>query len=271
MGVKIKELVIGIPVHNEENLVLKCIENITKYTNGIDYEIWVFDNASTDGTVNSIRKTYPRVKIVRNKENIGYARALNRIILHTKSTYIALINPDIFIRDNIFNKILKFMKENPDIAITSPILNQPGQGLKRNFGIIFPNIFTIFIDYTGISRLFPKIIPALPTQVSYVEGAFMFIKRDIIKKYGLFDENIFIYMEDIDLQIRIKEKIFILPDIIADHLWGGGFPHSSISSIKRRIESLCYYFKKHRSKWEYMLLKLLLLIKRSRIVKEVCT
>ncbi len=251
---------------------MKCLDDITKYTENVDYEIWIFDNASVDGAVDFIQKKYPDINIIRSKENLGYAGALNKLFFATKSKYFAFINSDIFIKDNAFGKIVKFMEENPDIALVSPVLNQPGQGLKRNFGIIFPNIFTVFLDYTGISRFFPKKIPTSPIQVSYIEGAFMVMKKDIIEKYGILDEKFFLFMEDIDFQIRMrkKEKIFILPEIIVDHLWGGSLPHSHPIMRRERIRSLCYYFKKHRPKWELKVLKLFFTIKRNQWIKEVC-
>jgi len=267
-----KELTIGIPVYNGKDVVQQCLDSIIRYTENVDYEIWIFDNASRDNTVDIIRKEYPEVKIIKSKKNIGYAGALNRIFYATNSKYIAFINSDIFIKNNAFKGIIQFMEENSDVGLVSPILNQPGQGLKRNFGIIFPNIFTVMIDYSGISRLIPKRIPKYPVQVSYLEGAFMFMKRNIIEEYGKFDEKFFLYTEDIDFQFRMrkKEKVFILPEIIVDHLWGGSLPHHHLIMQRERIKSLCYYFKKHRPDWELRLLKLFLFLKKNIWIKEVC-
>ena len=267
-----KELIIGIPVYNGKNVVMKCLDNITKYTKNVDYEIRIFDNASTDDTINIIENKYPEVKIIKSKKNIGYAGALNKLFSATESKYIAFINSDIFIRDNAFLKIIKFMEENPNAALSSPILNQPGQGLKRNFGIIFPNLFTVFLDYTGISRFIPKRIPKHLAQVSYLEGTFMVMKREIMEKYGFFDEKFFLFMEDLDFQIRMKgkEKVFILPEIIVDHIWGGSLPHYHPIMRRERIRSLFYYFKKHKSKWELKVLKLFFIIKINPYIKKIC-
>jgi len=266
-----RELTIGIPVYNGKDILQQCLNSIIRYTENVDYEILVFDNASEENVLDIIEEKYPDVKTIQNKENIGYAGALNKIFSAAKGRYIAFLNSDITIKDNVFKRIIQFMEENPDVGLASPILHQPGQGIKRNFGIIFPNIFTIFLDYTGISRFIPLPFPKHPAQVSYIEGTFMVMHRRLMEKYGPFDENFFLFMEDLDFQLRIrgKEKVFILPDIVVDHLWGGSLPHHHPITQRIRIKSLCYYFKKHRPKWECDLLKMLLLFKRKPWIKGI--
>ncbi len=197
------ELSIIIVNLNNKDLILDCIDSIQKEGSGIDLEIIVVDNGSTDGSVNALRKIQipkSKLKIIENKENLGYAKANNQGIKKAKGKYILLLNSDTLVKKTSLGKLLDFAEEKDDAGVVGPkLLNIDGSLQPSCFN--FPTIKNAIKEYWfGKEGLFEKFAPAgdKPSEVEAVVGAAFLIFPKALKKVGILDERYFAYFEDID-------------------------------------------------------------------------
>ncbi|HYJ37893.1 MAG TPA: glycosyltransferase family 2 protein [Chitinophagaceae bacterium] len=182
-------------------------------------EIIVVDNASTDGTIEFLQKQFPLVRLLSNKENIGFGRANNLAIQHAKGNFILFLNPDTIIPEPILSDCISFFGSHPAAGgIGVRMVDGAGKFLlesKRGF----PTAWRSFCKLSGLSSLFPHsnafagynaghLNETGVFQVDALAGAFMMIRSEVLEKVGVFDERFFMYAEDIDLSKRIKDAGF---------------------------------------------------------------
>ena len=208
------KLSIVIVNYNVKHLLEQCLIAVRAATKGLDTEIIVVDNHSTDGSIEYMRPRFQEVIFIENNDNPGFAKANNQAIRQCKGDYILLLNPDTVIGETGLHNICRFMDEHPEAgAIGVKMLNAHGAFLsesKRSF----PTPWVSFCKLFGLSKLFPHstrfaayslpyLDPDKQHQVDVLSGAFMLLRHEALKKAGLFDESFFMYGEDIDLSYRI--------------------------------------------------------------------
>ncbi len=250
------DLSIGIVTYNSENEIGTLLKSIIDNTSGIDYKITVIDNASTDNTVKLVEEKFPSVEVMATGENLGFGYGHNKM-LGTASRYHAVINPDVIIDSNVFCSLVKYLDENPDVAMVTPkILNADGTEqflpkrrpterymllgrLSRYIRAFKP----IRDEYTMSNVTIDK-----PTEIEFCTGCFMVMRTELFKKIGGFDEQFFMYLEDADLTDRIRQygKVIFNPDYSAIHNWDGG-SSKSLRLIKIHFQSMGKYFKKQKA------------------------
>lgn len=251
------DLSIGIVTYNSENEIGILLKSITDNTSGIDYKITVIDNASTDNTVKIVKENFPSVEVMTMGENLGFGHAHNKM-LGADSKYHAVINPDITVKSNVLCSLVKYLDENPDVAMVTPkILNADGteQNLPkrrptRRYMLLgrlsrYIRVFKPIRDeYTMSNVTIDK-----PTQIEFCTGCFMVMRTELFKKIGGFDEQFFMYLEDADLTDRIRQygKVVFNPDYFVIHNWEGG-SSKSFKLIKIHFQSMGKYFKKRKAK-----------------------
>ena len=209
------KLSIVIVNYNVKLILELCLYAVRAASNGLDSEIFVVDNRSTDGSVAYLRPRFPEVVFIENDENTGFAKANNQAIRQCKGEYILLLNPDTVIGEDCLKNLCRLMDEHPQAGAAGvKMLNGHGAFLpesKRSF----PTPWVSFCKLFGLSKLFPRserfaayslpyLNPDEQHQVDVLAGAFLFLRHDVLKKSGLFDESFFMYGEDIDLSYRIK-------------------------------------------------------------------
>lgn len=246
----------------------KCLSSLSS----LPCEIIVVDNNSSDGSVDFIKNNYPQITLVQNKENFGFAKGVNCGIKKSSGDYILILNPDTEIRDNIF-ELLDFMKSNNKIAAVGPkLLNSDGT-YQRSF-YDFPTLLWAFFHFIRIIEIISKskilknifhkyfLPPVLPLEVDWITGACICISRKAIEDVGLFDENFFLYFEEIDWCKRARQrgwKICYFPYVeVLHHIAKASCKVEDLSYISR-YESMFYYFKKHH-KFESAIVKLIAVI-----------
>lgn len=218
---------------NTKTLLEKCLESVYFQKDTGDFEIFVVDNSSTDGSVEMIREKYPQVNLIANKSNSGFAKAGNQAIRDSKGEYILLLNSDVILFEDSLKKMIDFM--NTELlagAISAKLMDKDGyqQRLSRGY---FPSLKTAFNQFLLLSNIFPKSYffrgidletqIVKPEEVDWVSGACMMIRGSVLKKTGLFDETFFMYVEDMEMCYRIKKcgfKIYSVPFEVI-HLGGG--------------------------------------------------
>ena len=236
------ELSIIIVNLNNKDLILDCIDSIQKEDSGIDLEIIVVDNGSTDGSVNALRKikspntlrgrapTGPeaKIQIIENKENLGYAKANNQGILKAKGKSILLLNSDTIVKKEALGKLLRFAKETPDAGVVgTKLLNIDGSLQSSCFN--FPTIRNAIREYWLEEKgLFEKFAPSgnNPSTVDAVVGAAFLITSQAFNKVGMLDERYFAYFEDIDYCRQTWKKglkVYCLPTSEIIHYHGATF------------------------------------------------
>jgi hypothetical protein len=235
---------------------------------GVDLELIVIDNASVDESVKEIRKRFKNIKIIENKKNSGFGRANNQGMKIAQGEQILLLNSDCFVEPDTIRELLN---KNYDVA-GCKLLNEDGS-LQQSHGY-FPNLrrikfLMLFIDNLPLIRDYIDSIHVRSEKryvkaqkVDWVTGAFMLLKKEVFEKTGGFDENYFMYGEEIEWQYRIAKAGFRVnydPAVSATHLAGASSPDRAPAVIGE-IEGWKYWFKKYYPGWQETALRIIVLV-----------
>lgn len=243
---------------NAKNFLIDCLQSITDTTT-ISKEIFVIDNASSDGSPEAVAERFPDVILIRNPDNYGFAKANNIGIKMATGKYICLVNSDVIVLPGCIDNLLKFMEQRPNIGMVGPrILNADGslQPSCRNL----PSFFSTFCRTTALDTVFPNTRFFCGCQfkwwkhdcerkVEVLSGCFWFVKQEAINKVGGLDEDFFFYAEDIDWCKRFNDSgwdIMFYPGAGAIHL--GGASSSNMPErfyVEQRKANLIYWKKHH--------------------------
>lgn len=251
--------------YNTRDITLKCLEYLAKST-GIEFETIVIDNASTDGSAQAIARKFPKVKLVKNTQNVGFAAGNNQGMKMAKGDKILLLNSDCFVKPDTLAKM-------PDCDVVGcKLLNsdgsiQPSWGYFPTLGRIL--LLMLFIDNFPIIRKYIDSIHVRDLsryekeqEVDWVTGAFVMLKKEVFKKIGGIDEKYFMYGEEMEWMYRIKNhgfKVIYFPDAQATHLQGTS-TKSTTKMFVSEMKGYIYWFQKHRNSLELFLLKIILVL-----------
>ncbi|MCS7257875.1 MAG: glycosyltransferase family 2 protein [candidate division WOR-3 bacterium] len=269
------ELSIIIVSYNTKEHLKSCLKSIYELFCSGQCEVIVVDNGSTDSSTTMIKKQFPWVRLIENNKNIGYARATNQGIKFAKGEYILLLNPDTENIDHGIEKTFGFIKTNPEIQAVTCRVELPSGELDWACHRGFPTPWASLCYFLKLDRLFPRTpffckyhLTYLPLdsihEIDSPSGCFFLIKRTLLDKVGLLDEDYFCYGEDVDLAFRIKKangKIFFYPHAKIVHYKGiasgikSHSQHISQASKRSRLLAISYFYsamwifyKKHYKK-----------------------
>ncbi len=235
-----------IPNYNGKKLLAKCLKSIYKNTN-LPKEVVIVDNGSTDGSVEFLEENYPKIKIINNSKNFGFAKAVNQGIEISRNKYVAVINNDISLDKNWFKTIKSQIRKrnNKNVACwCGKILTANGKKIESK-GLDF----WICGKATNIEngKDYIKNNKEVPKYVFGASGAAAVYEKRAVKKAGLFDEDFFAYQEDVDLSLRLQKmgfKTLYVPKAICFHL--GGATSDKMGNFRQRM-----VFKN----WIYIIIK----------------
>jgi len=203
----LKQLSVVIVNYNVRHFLELCIKSVQAAIQTIDSEIIVVDNASADKSCEMVRTTFPEVVLIANEENVGFSKANNQGVAIAKGTYVCILNPDTFVTEDTFKTLLDFANKTPKVgAVGTRLIDGTGRFLpesKRNLPtpkVAFQKIFG-----SGASYYVNDLAQTEIGAVTVLVGAFMFLKRDVYQEVGGFDEQYFMYGEDIDLSYTIEK------------------------------------------------------------------
>jgi GT2 family glycosyltransferase len=254
---------------NTRDLLCQCLDSIARRVKGIEMEILVVDNGSTDGSVAAVREKFPGVRLIENPINMGFARANNQAISLSSGEYLLLLNPDTQVRGGAIEKMVAFMNNQPKTGIAGAQLLNP-DGTKQNCIANFPSLATELLNKSLLRWLFPEKFPgketdyADPVEVDSVIGACMLVRREAVEQVGLLDEEYFLFLEETDWCYRIKKagwKIYHIPQAEILHFQGKS---AEAEKGKARIEyyrSRYHYFRKNKGRLQSSVLFIGLMIK----------
>lgn len=255
------DLSIIIVNYNVKEFLQNLLHSIEKASSNISKEIIVIDNASDDGSVEVIKEKFPTVNLIENKKNVGFGSANNQGLAVAKGDFILFINPDCIVSEDTIDKMLLFFKEHPECGLAGcKILNSDGT-LQLACRRSFPGPWTSFTKVTGLSNLFPKskifarynltyLDENKTYEVDAVSGSFMMMRKEVYKKVGGFDEQFFMYGEDLDLCYRVQKsgfKVFYVHSTQVIHYKGESTKRSNLDETKLFYDAMHLFVKKHLS------------------------
>ncbi len=248
--------------YNVKDLLVSCLASLQASLAGISSEIIVVDNDSTDGSIDYAEPIFPGVRFIRLGNNLGFGRANNigfREALEKGAEYILCLNPDTLISEDTMRVMLDYMDAQPNVGLAGcKLLNADGTfqlACRRGF----PTPWASFCKVFGLQALFPK-SPRFAQYnqtfrsedatyfVDAVMGAFMFIRKEALVQIGGFDEDFFMYGEDLDLCFRIQQngwKITYLHTTSIIHYKGESTRRSAINEVKHFYEAMEIFARKH--------------------------
>ena len=255
------DLSIIIVNYNVKEFLQNLIHSIEKASTNLTKEIIIFDNASDDGSVDFIKEKFPQIKLIANQTNLGFGKANNIGLKQATGKYILLINPDTLVAEDTFEKMIQFFESNKNIGLAGCKILNPDGTLQLACRRSFPGPWTSFTKVTGLSNLFPnsKIfarynLTYLDENKSYevdaISGSFMMMRKEVYGKVDGFDEQFFMYGEDLDLCYRIQKagfKVFYVHSTQIIHYKGESTKRSSIDETKVFYSAMHLFVKKHLS------------------------
>jgi len=245
---------------NVRELLANCLDSIITGLGGrpgqaeLSYEVIVVDNHSSDGTVDWLRQNHPWVHLIANCENLGFTKANNQGIAHSRGSYLFLLNPDTEVVGPSLQVVVEFMEHQQDVGAVGPQLLWP-DGSVQSSRRRFPTYSTGFIESTPLQSLLPghrllrryfleDVPDDVVQEVDWVVGAALMLRRQALDQVGPLDERFFMYSEELDLAFRLRQagwKVIFLPEAKVLH-------HEARSSSQVSTRRLLLF---HTSKVQY--------------------
>jgi O-antigen biosynthesis protein len=253
------KLAVIIVNYNVKYFLKQCLESVYNSTSLENIEVYVVDNDSKDGSVEMVVDSFPKVKLISNKKNVGFSTANNQAIKETNADYVVLLNPDTLVQSDSFEKVIKFMDEHPDAGgLGVTMIDGNGKFLPESKrGLPTPEV--AFYKIFGFSKIFPKSKKFGKYHLGYLDknethkievlsGAFMAMRMETLDKVGLLDEDFFMYGEDIDLSYRITQggyENYYYPGTTIIHYKGESTKKSSVNYVYVFYKAMAIFAKKH--------------------------
>jgi len=241
---------------NTKELLKRCLKSLDKYLSldNIPYEIIVVDNASSDSSQEMVKKEFPHVKLIENKDNLGFVKANNQAVKIASGKYFVLLNSDTEMIGAGAREIIDFMHNNKKVAIVSGKVYNPDMTIQPSCRR-FPSLWRLYLENTF------TLIKHIPTflynryimknfdynsikKIDWVSGAYMYLPKKLIDKYGLFDEHIFMFYEDTLLCYKFTKlgyDIYFYPSAPIIHYHGYSTKKVRVTSIYNSFKGSVYY------------------------------
>ena len=243
--------------YNVRLLLEACLKSVEQALAGIDGEIFVVDNHSSDGSVAYLEPRFPKVHFIANTENMGFARANNLAIRQSQAEYVLLLNPDTVVYENTLRESVAFLDSHPEAGgVGVRMLTRDGEAAPESRRAV-PTPWVAFLKMIGFSkRYYMSHLPwDKPGRIEVVSGAYCMLRRKALDQVGLLDEDFFMYGEDIDLSYRLLKggwQNWYLPlDII--HYKGESTQKSSFRYVHVFYQAMLIFFRKHYGHLSFLL------------------
>jgi GT2 family glycosyltransferase len=262
---KALDLSIIIVNWNTKQLLLDCIASIYGTVKRSSFEIIVVDNASSDDSVKSVSRAYPDVRTIVNTKNLGFSKANNLALKQMQGRYAVILNSDTILKDSVFDDMMLFMENNPDVGICGPQLLNSDDSVQRSIGD-FPVLLTEFMSKRLVRLLFPKTynrafhtrktVFQKKSKVDVILGACMMVRKRAIESTGVMDEEYFFFYEETDWCYRMHNngwRIYYLPEVKIYHLGGQSRKEINLRARAESWRSRYLFYKKnlHLSSWSW--------------------
>lgn len=253
------------------NVREKLRENLAalfKSEGDFEFEVFVVDNASADGSAEMVKKEFPRVRLIANTKNLGFAKANNLAIREAKGNFVLLLNPDMRVLPGTLKKMLAWMRQNRQASVA-------GCRLISGSGDVIKHIrrFPTFWDQLAVVIKLPHLFPAMlkkylrpdfdygrQAQVDSIRGSFFMIRRETLKKIPVLDERYFIWFEEVDYCRQVREsggEVWYTPAAECIDYVGQSFRQVKRGQTQKYFRSsMLAYFEKWHPLWQCRVLKI---------------
>ncbi len=242
-----------IVTYNAKDKIAPTIDSLLEKTKGVDFTLYIVDNASQDGTAEFIKERYPGVIVIESKENSGFGAGHNKVLPFLQSDFHAVINPDILLESDVLTELSAYAAKDSSIGLLSPQIRFTDGRVqmlaKRNPTVRYlgnhwfhkgdePN--RLMTEYCMLDM--PE---DTPFEITNATGCFMFFRTEVFRELGGFDERFFMYLEDCDIARRVSEKYKALhyPMATVYHLWERESKRN-MKLLLIHIQSIVKYFLK---------------------------
>lgn len=253
--------------YNTKSLTLECLANVIPYATGRGWQIIVVDNASEDDSAEAIATRFPSVHLIRNDRNLGYAGGNNLGLRQANGDVVVLLNSDVIVSPEGLSSLASYLQTCAAVGAVSPRLTT-AQGDPQSYA--FGNDPTLpYLFQRGIRSLLRRgdvhdWKVDHPLSIDWVSGACLCVRREVIDQVGLLDENFFLYFEDVDWCLRMRQagwQIVYNPNWSVVH-FGGGSQLERYGSSPLYYESLLYFYQKHYPGFPALILRVAIAIYR---------
>jgi GT2 family glycosyltransferase len=244
------DLTVVLVSHNTCNLLDACLESLDAGLGGRSSEVWVVDNASRDGSADRVRASHPGVRLIENRENVGFARACNQALRLARGKYLLLLNPDCLVPPGALDRLATVLDEHPEAAVCGPLLWN-ADGSPQPSWARFSNLTSEIsgrLDRSQSPYPLPDFADASrrtamrPFAVDWVGGACFLVRAEAARAVGLLDERFFLYGEEADWCHRFGRadwKVLLAPTVTVTHR-GGASGEALPNGVRR-----CYLYRAH--------------------------
>ncbi len=265
---------------NSGRFLEKCLGSVYKNNKGLSFEIFVIDNFSSDNSLACLKK-FSNVKLIKNRINLGFAKANNQGIKKARGRYVLLLNPDTIVLKGSLKGMINFLDKHKAVGVLGcKLLNSDGSVQPSCHAFLtLPHVFfevsqlnslfpknNFFIKIFGfLSKFFPELfinysIPNKPVEVDSVMGSCYMIRKKALNKAGLLDENFFLYHEEMELSYRMWQnsyKVMFYPHASVIHY--GKFSTKKVFNLVfyERCRSIIHFFRKHKNR-QLIILKMVM-------------
>lgn len=257
--------------YNTRAMTLDCLRALYAGLGNLKAEVFVIDNASTDGSAEAVRTSFPAARVIENNDNAGFGAANNQAMQMASGEYFLLLNSDAFVEPEAVPALVSYARSHPDIGAAGPrLLN--GDGTLQLSCFRYPSPLGVWLEQLWVSALLPN-HPVLgyyrrwghdrERLVDFVIGACLLVRREAYKQVGGFDDSFFMYQEETDWQRRMHNrgwKIGFTPDAQVTHLGGASGASEKAKISGHFFDSMDHYLHKHYGLAGLLSLRLSMLI-----------
>ncbi len=263
-------LSIVIVNYNSSPFLKRCLTSLYQSNPSTPFEVLMVDNSSPDDSVGMVRREFPQVILIENRENIGFARANNLALQRCLGDLVLLLNPDTVLLPGSIDTLVKVMQRDKGVGILGcRLLNEDGT-LQLSWGrmVNLTNEFWQRLTsrrYEKGGRLIKQYLEKKsrqPHHPHWVTGACMLARREALEEVGNFDQNFFMFLEDVDLCHRIRKRgweVMYTPSAEVIHLRGKSMETDRKRAMKAYRKSQLYFYRKHYGWGRWTMLKLYLI------------
>jgi GT2 family glycosyltransferase len=244
--------------YNVRYFLEQCVLSVQNALRGLDAEIIVVDNNSSDGSCAMMKARFPGIRLIENKENSGFPKGNNIGVSYARGEYLCILNPDTVVAEDTFVKVLAFAKKQNDLGIVGVrLIDGTGNFLPESKRGV-PTPFVAFTKIASLYKLFPKsesfgkyyashLGENETGKVDILVGAFMVMQRDLYVEVGGFDEDCFMYSDDIDLSYMVLQKgksNYYFHETSVIHYKGESTVKDE-TYMRRFQQAMHFFYKKH--------------------------
>jgi len=250
------DLSIVIVSYNVREMLRDCLRSLPAGTEGLETEVFVVDNASTDGSAEMVAAEFPQVRLTASRENLGFTRGNNVALRECTGRHVLLLNPDTEAEAGALAALVRFMDSHPQAGACGPKLLNSDGSLQHN-GARFPTLMREFLGVTGLRRLamaryeraygYGREDFDLLCQVDQVSGACLMVRGSVMEQVGMLNERFFMFYEEIEWCHRIKAagwEVWYVPEARVTHHWMGSVRQASRRMTEELFRSQVLYYEK---------------------------